>query len=95
MYRLHHQGDKNALSGMLRRVTLLRIRLLVTADVLPGSPILATLTMEVNLSSEISVLTGASGCTIPEDGILQSGYCFEGKHKLQIVGGGGKKIYIQ
>jgi hypothetical protein len=52
----------------LRRV----LRLLVTANVVPGSPFLATLIMEAQLSSETSVLTSATRRNIQEDGIPHS-----------------------
>jgi hypothetical protein len=48
------------------------LRLLVTANVVPSSPILATL-MEVTRSSETSVLTRATRRNNQEDGILQRG----------------------
>jgi hypothetical protein len=73
-------------SGMLRRVALVRsdvseeyiasnrslLRLLVTDNVLPSSPILLILKMEAIRSFETSVLTRATRRHIPEDGILAS-----------------------
>jgi hypothetical protein len=50
--------------------------LLVTANVVPSSPIVATQMMEVICSFQMPVLTTATWHNIPEDGILHS-HCHE------------------
>jgi hypothetical protein len=49
--------------------------LLVTANVVPSSPILVTLMMEAIRSFETSVLIRATRRNIPEDGILRECVC--------------------
>jgi hypothetical protein len=50
------------------------LRLLVTANTVPSSPILVTLMMEAMHSSETSVLTRVTRPNIPEDGIIHVEY---------------------
>jgi hypothetical protein len=71
IYRLHHQGEENQRAR--NNVIFLRsaLQLLITADVLPKSPIFSTLKKEAKNSSDTSVLTEATWRHIPEDGILQ------------------------
>jgi hypothetical protein len=62
--------------------------LLVTANVIPNSPILVTLIMQALSSSETSVLTRATRSNIPEDGILHElmSYGYARKKAVEVYG---------
>jgi hypothetical protein len=67
-YRLHREGDNNRRA----RKNVRRLQLLVTAEVVPSSPILFTLMIEAIRSSETSILKRNTLHQTPEDGILYS-----------------------
>jgi hypothetical protein len=66
--RIGELGTASAVTSTLFLRSVLR--LLVSANVVPSSPIRVTLMVEALHSSETPVLTGITQLNIPEDGIL-------------------------
>jgi hypothetical protein len=63
------------IDSIIRVFLRIVLQLLVTANVVPTSPILVTLIMEALHSSESSVLTRATRRNISENGILLTPFC--------------------
>jgi hypothetical protein len=66
-------GPEKTSASIIRVIFPRRMRrLLLTANVVPSSPILVTLMMQAQSSSETSIFTTATQRNIPKDGILRS-----------------------
>jgi hypothetical protein len=63
--------SENRIASFISVKGISKLRLLVTAKVVPNSPIVI-LIMEALCASETSVITGVARWNIPEDGILHS-----------------------